>query len=179
MTLFPAIVLAYAVDQVIPYDDISQLYLFGAVLVSVALLATLLTLFQKMVLIRIEGRISYRAEAAFWDRMQRLPTKFLHSFAACDLAMRGTAFQTVRESIESLVVNGVVSIAFLTPAFVIAVLYDALLGTVAIIFGLLSLAIYGFIGMRQVAPQHRIHSHNTTSCRSSVSNNQWNIRSSA
>ena len=77
---------------------------------------------------RLEGRATSRLEAAFWDRLLRLPPRFLHCYPAGDLAMRGMAFQTVRDAVQGVVANAVLSIVFLLPAFLLIFFYDAQLG---------------------------------------------------
>ncbi len=156
MLLLPAILLGYVADEVIPSGGISQLYLIGGMLAVVAVLAALLSLLQKMTLMRVEGRAATRAEAAFWDRLLRLPTKFLRRYSASDLVIRSLTFQTLRDAMESLIVHGLLSIVFLLPTFLVALLYDPTLGLVVTSLALISIAVYALIGICQMAPHHRI-----------------------
>ncbi|MDE0051842.1 MAG: ATP-binding cassette domain-containing protein [Rhodospirillales bacterium] len=150
--LLPAILLGYVVDQVILSGETSPLYLATAALVAVALIGALLHVYQGMAQARVEGRASSRVEAAFWDRLLRLPAGFLQRYPAGDLAMRGMTFQTLRDAVQGVVANAVLSIVFLLPAFVLIFFYDAVLSGVAAAFGLVSLVVTVALGVRQIAP---------------------------
>lgn len=154
--LLPAIFLGFIVDDVIPNSRVESLYTLGLVLVAVALLGALLHLLQAMAQIRIEARAILRAEAAFWNRLIRLPVHFLNGYSAGNTTMRGMTFQTLRDTMQDLVVNGVLSFIFLLPTFIVAYLYEPVLGSVALAICLISLFVTVLLGVRQIAPQARI-----------------------
>ena len=150
--LLPAIVLGFVADDVIPGGEAGPLYAVTALLVAVALIGALLHVLQGFALMRIEGRVASRAEAAFWDRLLRLPPSFLHRYPAGDLAMRGMTFQNLRDAVHGVVANAVLSVAFLLPAFILIVFYDATLAGIAAAFGLVSLIVTVALGLRQISP---------------------------
>ena len=154
--LLPALLLGLVVDEVIPSGDTNLLYFVFTALTAIALLGACLQVLQGMALLRLEGHVSSRAEAAFIDRMLRLPARFLRRFSAGDLTMRGMTFQTLRDAVQEVVANGALSIAFLLPAFLLIFLYDPLLGGITFGFGLISLAVTIAFGLRQIVPHSRV-----------------------
>ena len=127
-----------------------------AAFAAIALIGAMLNVYQEMALMRLEGRASSRTEAAFWDRLLRLPPSILNRYPAGDLAMRGMTFQTLRDSVQGVVANAVLSVVFLLPAFVLIALYDAMLGGISAAFGLASLLVTVVLGLRQIAPHGRV-----------------------
>ena len=154
--LLPAMVLGFVVDKFILTGESSLLYVAIAFLAVFALIGALLQIFQGMVLMRLEGRATSRVEAAFWDRLLRLPPSFLRRYSAGDLALRGMTFQNFREAMQVVVAHALLPIVFLSPAFVLIFLYDAVLGTVAAAFGFLSLILAVAMGLRQLSAHGRL-----------------------
>jgi len=154
--LLPAVVLGFIVDEVIPTGETGLLYVVTVALAAFALIGTLLHVLQGTALMRLEGRATSRIEAAFWDRLLRLPPSFLHRYPAGDLAMRGMTFQNLRDAVQAVVANAVLSIVFLSPAFLLIFLYDATLGGVVAAFGLLSLIVTLVLGLQQISPHGRV-----------------------
>ena len=151
--LLPAVVLGFIVDEVLPNNEISLLYSVTALLAVFALIGALIYVLKGTALMRIEGRATSRIEAAYWDRLLRLPPGFLDRYPAGDLAARGMTFQKLRDAVQGVVANAPLSIIFLAPAFILIFYYDAFLGVVTVAFGIISLIITVILGMRQVAPQ--------------------------
>ena len=155
--LMPAVVLGFVADKVIPRGETGPLFVALAALAAIALVGALLHVLQGTALMRLEGRATSRLEAAFWDRLLRLPPRFLHRYPSGDLAMRGMTFQTLRDAVQGVVANAVLSIVFLLPAFLlIFFFYDALLGGIAAAFGVVSLAATVVLGLRQISPHGRV-----------------------
>ena len=155
MMLLPAVAIGFVADEVIPAGDAGILYGISAALVAFGLVRALLYFLQGMTLMRIEGRATSRLEAAFWDRLLQLPSSVLQRYPASDLAMRGMTFQNARDAAQGVIGNGVMSILFLSPAFLLIALRDARLGGLTAAFGLLSLFATVALGMRQIAPHDR------------------------
>ena len=154
--LLPPVVFGFLADAVIPVGATGTLHAATGALAAFALLGGLLHVFQGMALMRLEGRAASRVEAAFWDRLLRLPPRVLHRYPAGELAMRGTTFQGLRDSVQGVVANAVLSIVFLAPALALVFFYDAALGVLAAVFGVLSLAVTVGLGLRQMTPHGRV-----------------------
>lgn len=154
--LVPAVVVGFVADEVIPTGETSLLYLATAALAVFALIGALLHILQGTALMRLEGRGASRIEAAFWDRLLRLPLSFLRRYPAGNLAMRGMTFQSLRDAVRDVIANAVLSIVFLLPAFLLIFFYDPALGGVTAAFGLLSLTVTVVLGLQQIAPHGRV-----------------------
>ena len=154
--LLPAVMLGFIADEVVPAGEPGPLYVAIATLAAFAVIGALLHVLQGMALMRVEARAASRIEAGFWDRLLRLPPSFLHRYPTGDLAMRGMTFQYLRDAVQGVVANALLSIVFLSPALLLMFLYDAALGGVALAFSLLSLIVTVVLGLRQIAPQSRV-----------------------
>lgn len=155
MMLLPAVAIGFVADEVIPAGDAGVLYGISAALVAFGLVRALLCVLQGMTLMRLEGRAASRLEAAFWDRLLQLPSGVLQRYPASDLAIRGMTFQNARDAVQDVIGNGVLSILFLSPAFLLIALRDARLGGLTAAFGLLSLFATVALGMRQIPSHNR------------------------
>ena len=153
--LLPAVVAGLVLNEVIPTGSTSLLYAATAALAALALIRALLHVLQGAALMRLEGRATSRVEAAFWDRLLRLPLRRLHRYSAGDLAMRGMIFQNLRDTVQGVAANAVLSVVFLSPAFVLICFYDAMLGAVTAAFSLLSIIVTIILGLGQISPQGR------------------------
>ena len=154
--LLPAVVVGFIADEAIPAGDVGLLYLATAALAAVGLIGALLHVLRGMALMRLEGRAVSRIEAAFWDRLLRLPPNVLHRYSAGDLAMRGMTFQALRDALQGVAAGAVLSLVFLSPALVLIFLYDALLGSVAAAFGVVSLIATVLLGLGQIGPHRQV-----------------------
>ena len=84
------------------------------------------------------------------------PPSILHRHPAGDLAMSGMTFQKLRDGLQGVVADGLLSIIFLLPVFGVIFFYDATLGVIALVFSLVSLLITVVLGLRQIAPHGRM-----------------------
>ncbi len=151
--LLPAVAIGFAADEVIPTGDVGLLYGISAALVVFGVVRALLHILQGMTLMRLDGRATSRMEAAFWDRLLKLPSSILRRYPASDMAMRGMTFQNARDAAQGVIGNGVLSILFLAPAFLLIALRDARVGASTAAFALLSLLVTVVLGRRQI-PAH-------------------------
>ena len=153
--LLPAVVLGFVVTEALPGKEISLLYSITTGLAVFALVGALLHVLQGTALMRIEGRAAARVEAAFWDRLLRLPPGFLRGYPAGELALRGMTFQQLRDKLQGAIADAALSTIFLSPALILIFFYDVTLGAVAAAFGIVSLLVTVALGLRQVAPHRR------------------------
>ncbi len=157
--LLPALALGFVANHVSSQtaagESAGALYAVVVALAGFGLLGALLHLFQGTAMMRLEGRAS-RVEAAFWDRLMRLPSGILHRQPAGDLAMSGMTFQNLRDGLQGVVADSVLAIVFLLPVFGVIFFYDATLGVIALAFSLASLLVTVALGLRQLAPYGRM-----------------------
>ncbi|MCY4641319.1 MAG: ATP-binding cassette domain-containing protein [Gammaproteobacteria bacterium] len=154
--LLPALALGYVANEVMAGGSIGAVYAVALALAGLGLLGALLHLLQSTAMMRLEGRTASRAEAAFWDRLMRLPPSILHRYPTGDLAMSGMTFQNLRDGLQGVVANSILSIIFLSPVFAIIFFYDATLGVIALVFSLASLLITVALGLLQISPYGRM-----------------------
>ena len=154
--LLPAIALGFVANHVMAGGSAGALYTVAVALAGFGLLGALLHLLQSTAMMRLEGRSASRVEAAFWDRLMRLPPRILHRYPAGDLAMSGMTFQNLRDGLQGLVADSLLSIVFLLPVFGVIFFYDSTLGVITLVFSLASLLVTVALGMRQIAPYGRM-----------------------
>lgn len=132
------------------------IYLVALLLALIGVFSVLVNLLHNAAMMRFEGRAASRLEAAFWDRLMRLPSDILHRHPSGDLAMSGMAFQNLRDGLQKVVANGLLSLFFLLPVFGIVFFYDVVLGGVVLVFSFVALTIMVFWGVCQVSPYGRM-----------------------
>ncbi len=150
--LLPALALGFVANHITAGGSAGALYAVAVAIAAFGLLGALLHLLQSTAMMRLEGRSASRVEAAFWDRLMRLPPGILHRNPAGDLAMSGMTFQQLRDGLRGVVANGLLSIVFLLPVFGVIFFYDATLGLVTLLFSLVSLLVTVVLGLRQISP---------------------------
>ena len=154
--LLPAVALGFVANHVVAGTSAGVLYAVAVTLAGFGLLGALLHMLQSTAMMRLEGRAASQVEAAFWDRLMRLPSKVLHRHPAGDLAMSGMAFQNLRDGLQGAVADGFLSVVFLLPVFGVIFFYDPALGSITLGFSVVSLLVTVAIGLRQLAPHGRM-----------------------
>ena len=154
--LLPALALGYAANEITAGGSAGVIYSVAVALAVFGLLGALLHLFQSTAMMRLEGRSASRAEAAFWDRLMRLPASILHRHSTGDLAMSGMTFQNLRDGLQGVVADSLLSIIFLLPVFGIIFFYNTTLGVITLAFSLASLLITVALGLLQISPYGRM-----------------------
>ncbi len=154
--LLPALALGFVANHLATGGSVGALYAAAVTLAGFGLLGALLHLFQSSAMMRLEGRSASRLEAAFWDRLMRLPPSILHRHPAGDLAMSGMTFQNLRDGLQGIVADSLLSIIFLLPVFGVIFFYDATLGMIALLFSVASLLVTVALGLRQIPPCGRM-----------------------
>ena len=154
--LLPAIALGFVATHVDAGGSAVALYAVAVILAGFGLLGALLHMLQTTAMLRLEGRSASQIEAAFWDRLMRLPANILHRHPAGDLAMAGMTFQSLRDGLQGVAADSLLSIVFLLPVFGVIYYYDPALGTIALAFSVVSLLVTVVIGVRQLSPYGRI-----------------------
>ena len=154
--LLPALALGFVANHIVAGGSAGALHAVAATLAGFGLLGALLHLLRSKAVMRLEGRSASRVEAAFWDRLMRLPPSILHRHPAGDLAMSGMTFQSIRDGLQGVVADSVLSMIFLLPIFGVIFFYDATLGVISLVFSLASLVVTAGLGWRQISPHGRM-----------------------
>ncbi len=156
ITLLPALALGFVASHATAGGNAGALYVVAMALAGFGLLGALLHLLQSSAMMRLAGRSASKVEAAFWDRLMRLPSGILHCRPTGDLVMSGMTFQHLRDGLQGIVADSLLAIVFLLPVFGVILFYDATLGAVALVFSLVSLLIVVALGLCQIAPHGRM-----------------------
>ena len=154
--LLPALALGFVATHIMAGGSAGALYVVAVGLAGFGLLGALLHLLQSTAMMRLEGRSASRLEAAVWDRLMRLPPSILHRHPAGDLAMSGMTFQNLRDGLQGVVADSLLSVVFLLPVFGVIFFYDTTLGIIALVFSLASLLVTVVLGLRQISPYGRM-----------------------
>ena len=154
--LLPALALGFVANHVAGGGSAGALYAVAIAVAGFGLLGAMLHLLQSTAMMRLEGRSSSRVEAAFWDRLMRLPPSVLHRHPSGDLAMSGMTFQNLRDGLQGVVADSLLSVVFLLPVFGVIFFYDATLGIGALVFSLASLFVTVVLALRQISPYGRM-----------------------
>ena len=154
--LLPALALGFVANHVAGGGSAGALYAVAVAVAGFGLLGAMLHLFQNTVMMRLEGRSASRVEAAFWDRLMRLPPSVLHRHPSGDLAMAGMTFQNLRDGLQGVVADSLLSVIFLLPVFGVIFFYDATLGVGTLVFSVVSLFVTVVLGLRQISPYGRM-----------------------
>ena len=154
--LVPALALGFVANHVTAGGNAGALHAVAVTVAAFGLLGALLHLFQGSAMMRLEGRGASRVEAAFWDRLMRLPQSVLRRHPSGDLAMSGMTFQNLRDGLQGAVADSLLSCIFLLPVFGLIFFYDTGLGGIALAFSLASLLITLLLGLRQIPPYGRM-----------------------
>ena len=154
--LLPALALGFVANEVAAGGSVEAIYAVAVAVAAFGLLGTLLQQLQSTAMMRLEGRSTSRLEAAFWDRLMRLPRSVLRRRPAGDMAMSGMTFQNLRDGFQDVVADGLVSFIFLLPVFGVIFFYDAALGIIALVFSMVSLLVTLSLGLCQILPFGRM-----------------------
>ena len=154
--LAPAFALGFVANHIVQGGSPGALYAVAVALAGLGLLGALLHLLQGTAMMRLESRSSSRIEAAFWDRLLRLPRSVLRRYPAGDLAMSGMTFQNLRDGLQGALADSVLSLIFLLPVFGVIFFFDATLGIIALVFSLTSLLVTVALGSGQVSSHGRM-----------------------
>ena len=154
--VLPALALGLVAGAVMAPGGAGTVYAAAVAVAGFGLLGALVQMLQGTAMMRLEGRSASRLEAAFWDRLMRLPPSVLRRHPSGDLAMSGMTFQNLRDGLHGLVADSILSIIFFVPAFGLILLYDRSLGIIALALSLASLLAALFLGLRQIPPYGRM-----------------------
>ena len=154
--VLPALGLGLVAGAVMTDGGGGVVYAVAVAVAGFGLLGALVHMLQGTAMMRLEGRSASRLEAAFWDRLIRLPQSILRRHPAGGLAMSGMTFQSLRDGLQGVVADSILSIIFFVPAFGVIFLYDRGLGIIALALSLASLLTALLLGLRQISPYGRM-----------------------
>jgi len=131
----------YVFDSVIPGHQSGQMFQVAVALVAAAFAAGAFEFTKDVAQLRIEGRVAGIVQAAFMDRLLRLPSTFFADYSSGDLALRTMAVEIARKSLSGVVVGSLVSGAFSIFSFGLLIYYAPLAAIVALLLALVLIAV--------------------------------------
>ncbi|GAB4399614.1 MAG: hypothetical protein OHK0053_20110 [Microscillaceae bacterium] len=137
-------------DQVIPNASPGQIGQLGLALLVATLAGLLLMVSERFALLRLETRLDLRLQAAIWDRVLQLPTRFFRQFSGGDLANRTLGIQEIRRLLSGVVVASVLGGIFSLVNFVLLFYYSSSLALVALGLVLLECLAFYVLGRPQI-----------------------------
>ena len=146
----------YAFDTLIPGARRNMLAIVALLLLVTTLCGSLFELLRGFVLLRLEGKLDAKIQAAVWDRLLELPTNFFRRYSAGDLAARGLGIQAMREVLTGSVVTSLLSGVFSLSSFALLIFYDAKLALAAACLTLVAFAFVASAGYLQTRQQRRM-----------------------
>ncbi len=137
IALFIPFITGYIFDMVIPNSNLSELGQIVFLLLTVAITMGILNYAQSITVLRLEGKASYRLQAAVWDRLLSLKVRFFHTFSSGDMTERSMGIEKLRQVLSGSVLSAVV--AFVFSFFYLALLfyYSVKLALVALALGMI------------------------------------------
>ena len=151
--LLPAVILGLVVEETIPAGDTGLLSGATGTLAVLGLLSVLLYSLQGTAQMRIGGGIASRIEAAFWDRVLRLPFRLLNRHTVGGITMGSMAFSSLRDAIQGLAASSALSVFLLLPFMFLVGFYAPGLGVPVLFFALFSLFATVALGLWQIVPR--------------------------
>ncbi len=142
VSIVTPIATGYIVSTIIPSAERGQLLVLGLVVLAALLGAAAFNFVQSIAMLRIEGRLDQRVEAAVWDRLLKLRAPFFREYSVGDLANRAQSISQIRQLITGSVINSSISGIMGLFSLGLMVVYDWLLG---LLVGGVSL-LYAFTG---------------------------------
>jgi NHLM bacteriocin system ABC transporter ATP-binding protein len=118
-------------DQIIPEGQRNNLVQLSILLFSASIAIFLMNLGQSFATQRLEGRMESEMEAAVWDRLLNLPTRFFRQFTTGDLAARSLAVNQIRQALTQSASTALLSGVFSLFSFALLFSYSGKLALAA------------------------------------------------
>jgi len=156
LALVAPVLTATLFNTVLPAHDMRGLALVAVALVAAAISAAAFQTFQSLVLLRVEGVVSVRLQAAVWDRLLRLPAGFFRRYTVGELTQRAMGIEAIRQILTGSVTGSILSGVFSLFSWLLLFVYDARLALPATAIGAASALTTVLGGMASVRYQRSI-----------------------
>jgi NHLM bacteriocin system ABC transporter ATP-binding protein len=122
--LFTPILTATVVDTVIPQADAGMLTQIGVIILACALASAAFAAARGMALLRVEGKIDAKLQAAVTDRLLSLPAAFFKGYTAGDLASRSLSINAINSILSGVAINALLAFVFSSFNLLLLFYYD-------------------------------------------------------
>ena len=149
ISLIPSLITNFLVNSVIPRTEIDQLIVCALALVVTAVSIASLQGMQGVVMLRLEGLIDFKLQAAMIDRLLRLPAGLFRNYTTGDLVDRSMGIDAVRRILTGHTLRGFMASLFCIFSVSLMFYYDLRLGAIALLLTLVrAAAIMGASALR-------------------------------
>lgn len=147
------LVLGIVFDTVIPGAQRGQLVQIAVLLLANAVAVVFFGLVRSLALLRLEGKMDFATQAAVWDRLLRLPTRFFRDYSAGDLALRSLAITQIHAAVTGSALSAILSAVFSCFSFFLLFYYSPALALLAT--GLVTFAVAVTLGCSYLNLKHQ------------------------
>jgi len=141
------------VNRILPEND-SALLIEGLAIVLVVVVGVAAAQYlQTIMMLRIESVTDLRLQTAVFDRVLRLPMRFISRYNTGDLASRVESINQLRQLLGSGVLSTLLSALFSIGYFILMFVYDSTLALWSSLFTFLSLSTLLYLAVRDVRLQ--------------------------
>lgn len=151
ITLMPAALTSYVIDEVIPHrlTSVGGSIALGIVLMGVSYL--LVTLLRSYVIIRLEKIIDYRGSTELFSHLIRLPYAFFFGRPVGDLLLRFASIAQIRDAFTSRLIPLIIDVSLFATYFLIIASWSSTYATALMVIMVLLavlVSVYAPIGKR-------------------------------
>jgi len=139
---------AYVFDAVIPGHQSIQLLQAGLALVVAAFAAAAFRFASDIAQLRVEGKIAGVLQAAFMDRLLRLPNAFFADYSTGDLSQRTLVVEIIRRTVTGVVLGSLVAGVFSVFSFGLLFFYSPAVAGIAVVVMLILAGATALTGFR-------------------------------
>ncbi|MDG2480826.1 MAG: NHLP bacteriocin export ABC transporter permease/ATPase subunit, partial [Alphaproteobacteria bacterium] len=154
LSLVTPIVTGWIMDPIIPDSQLYQLYVLTAALMITGMAMAGFGLVQSLSMLRIEGAMDFRVQAAVWDRLLKLEAGFFRGHSVGDLANRAQSINTMRQLLTGSVTTSLIHGVIGTFSLGLMIYFDWRLAAVSA-FAALVYGIIAFLIGRKVLSRYR------------------------
>lgn len=143
-------------DSIIPAAAHSQLFQLGFALLVSMVATALFQISQNIAMLRLEGKMDARLQAAIWDRLLSLPTSFFRDYSAGDLGVRAMGINAIRKTLTGSTMASLLSGVFSLFSVGLLFYYSASLAWIALLLVFVATLVTSGIGYLQVRYQREL-----------------------
>src|SRR5690606_8616792 len=149
----PTIATGILFNSVIPSAARSQAVQITVIMIAIAVATAMLALARSIAFLRIDGRMGAAVQAATWDRLLSLPTRFFRDYTAGELATRAMGVDGIRQVVSGTVATTLLGGVFSVFNFLLMFRYSAELAVRATGLLLAALVVTVVVGYLQLEKQ--------------------------
>lgn len=130
--LLTPVLSGFLFDSVIPNAAKGRLIQIVVIISATAVASVLFNITKSVAVLRINGKISGRVQAAVWDRLLSLPVTFFGKYSSGDLVDRSMCINAIQAIFDKVAVNAVLGCVFSSFNLILLFYYDVSLAFIAL-----------------------------------------------